>query len=340
MTTTHPQLVLSGMQPTNTLHLGNYLGALKNWVKMQAEMPCLFCVVDMHAITADAGYGKPAEMVASTREVAAAYLAAGVDMEKTPVFKQSAVPAHAELAWIFNCVARLGWLDRMTQFKEKSGKHKERASVGLYTYPVLMAADILVYKATHVPVGDDQKQHLELARDIAQKFNNDFGAPDFFPLPEPVIIGSGTRVMSLRDGSKKMSKSDESDFSRINLTDDADTIAAKIRKAKTDPAPLPGDEKGLEGRPEAENLFNIYAALADRPRAAVIGEFAGKQFSEFKNALGELAVAKLTPIAAEMRRLLADPAEIDRLLARGAERAGAIAEPVLAETKRLVGFRV
>jgi tryptophanyl-tRNA synthetase len=335
---THPHLVFSGMQPTNTLHLGNYLGALKNWVRLQDRMPCIYCVVDLHAITQDSAYGKAAELTAATREVTAAYLAAGVDLKRSIIFCQSRVAEHAELAWIFNCVARLGWLDRMTQFKEKTGKHKERASVGLYTYPVLMAADILLYKATHVPVGEDQKQHLELARDIAQKFNNDFGAPDFFPLPEPVIVGPGTRVASLRDGTKKMSKTDDSDYSRINLTDDADAIAQKIRKAKTDPAPLPADEKGLEGRPEAENLFNIYAALADEPRAAVIARFAGKQFSEFKNVLAELAVAKLTPIAAEMRRLLADPAELDRVLASGAERARAIAEPVLAETKKLVGF--
>ncbi|MBV9692323.1 MAG: tryptophan--tRNA ligase, partial [Alphaproteobacteria bacterium] len=253
---THPQLVLSGMQPTNTLHLGNYLGALKNWVRMQNEMPCLFCVVDMHALTQDSGYGKAGDVRRATREVTAAYIAAGVDPERTPVFAQSMVAEHAELSWIFNCVARLGWLDRMTQFKEKSGKHKERASVGLYTYPVLMAADILVYKATHVPVGEDQKQHLELARDIAQKFNNDFAVPDFFPLPEPVITGPATRVMSLRDGLKKMSKTDESDNSRINLTDDADTIANKIRKAKTDPHPLPTNENEFKSRPEAENLIN------------------------------------------------------------------------------------
>jgi tryptophanyl-tRNA synthetase len=334
----HKQLVFSGMQPTNTLHLGNYLGALKNWVKIQDQMPCIYCVVDMHAITADVGYAHPGELAQATREVAAAYIASGVDPTRSILFNQSRVPAHAELAWIFNCVARLGWMDRMTQFKEKSGKHKERASVGLYTYPVLMAADILVYKATHVPVGEDQKQHLELSRDVAQKFNNDFAAPDFFPLPEPVITGPGTRVMSLRDGAKKMSKSDDSDYSRINLTDDVDAIAQKIRKAKTDPAPLPESEKGLEGRPEAENLFNIYAALADEPRAQVVGQFAGQQFSGFKNALADLAVAKLTPIAAEMRRLLADPAEIDRILASGAERAGAIAEPILNDVKRLVGF--
>ena len=338
MSDAHKPLTFSGMQPTNTLHLGNYLGALKNWVKLQDQMPCIYCVVDMHAITADAGYAKPGELRTAVREVAAAYIAAGVDPKRSILFQQSAVPAHAELAWIFNCVARLGWMDRMTQFKEKSGKHKERASVGLYTYPTLMAADILVYKATHVPVGEDQKQHLELTRDVAQKFNNDYGAPDFFPLTEPVITGAATRVMSLRDGSKKMSKSDDSDFSRINLTDDADAVAAKIRKARTDPNPLPNDEKGLEGRPEAENLINIFAALADEPRAAVIARFAGQQFSGFKNELAELAVAKIAPIATEMRRLLTDTAEIDRTLANGAQRAAAIAAPILAETKKLVGF--
>ncbi|HWU57002.1 MAG TPA: tryptophan--tRNA ligase [Rhizomicrobium sp.] len=335
---THKPLVLSGMQPTNTLHLGNYLGALKNWVRMQDEMPCLFCVVDMHAITQDVGYGKPAELTLATREVTAAYIAAGVDPRRTPIFNQGQVPEHGELAWIFNCVARLGWLDRMTQFKEKSGKHKERASVGLYTYPVLMAADILVYKATHVPVGEDQKQHLELARDIAQKFNNDFGVPDFFPQPEPVIVGAATRVMSLRDGTKKMSKSDESDMSRINLTDDADAIANKIKRAKTDPNPLPADAKELEGRPEAENLLNIYAALADQDRDAVIAQFAGQQFSGFKTQLADLTVAKLSPIASEMRRLLADPAEIDRTLKDGAGRARAIATPIMDEVKKRVGF--
>src|SRR3954471_4848653 len=298
----HKQLVLSGMQPTNTLHLGNYLGALKNWVRLQEQMPCLFCVVDMHAITQDVGYGHPAELTQATREVTAAYIAAGVDPRRTPIFNQGQVPEHGELAWVFNCVARLGWLDRMTQFKEKSGKHKERSSVGLYTYPVLMAADILVYKATHVPVGEDQKQHLELSRDVAQKFNADYEVPDFFPLPEPVIVGPGTRVMSLRDGTKKMSKSDESDLSRINLTDNADTIAQKIRKARTDPAPLPDTDEGFKGRPEAENLVNIYAALSDTPRDRLIAQFAGRQFSEFKGALADLAVAKITPIATEMRR--------------------------------------
>jgi tryptophanyl-tRNA synthetase len=339
MTTSHPQRVLSGMQPTNTLHLGNYLGALKNWVKMQDQMECLFCVVDMHAIT-DVGYAKPEEITRSTREVTAAYIAGGIDPKKSPIFNQARVPAHAELAWIFNCVARLGWLDRMTQFKEKSGKHKERSSVGLYTYPVLMAADILVYKATHVPVGEDQKQHLELARDIAQKFNNDYLQPDYFPLPEPVITGPGTRVMSLRDGLKKMSKSDESDNSRINLTDDADTIAAKIRKAKTDPHPLPSNENEFKGRPEAENLLNIYAALADEPLADVRARFAGQQFSTFKGTLADLAVAKLEPITLEMRRLMAEPAEIDKILADGAEKAAAIANPIVHEVKKIVGFAV
>jgi len=334
----HSQLVLSGMQPTHTLHLGNYLGALKNWVKMQDQMPCLFCVVDMHAITQDVGYGHAQDLTRQTREVAAAYIAGGIDPARSPIFNQSQVPEHGELAWVFNCVARLGWLDRMTQFKEKSGKHKERASVGLYTYPVLMAADILVYKATHVPVGEDQKQHLELARDIAQKFNNDFAAPDFFPQPEPVIMGPGTRVMSLRDGTKKMSKSDESDLSRINLTDDADTIARKIRKATTDPNPLPDNKDGLAGRPEAENLLSIYAALSDRKLEEVIGESAGQQFSGFKNALADLTIAKVEPITAKMRALLADPAEIDRVLKAGSQRARAIAVPVMEEVKKKVGF--
>ena len=326
------------MQPTNTLHLGNYLGALKNWVRMQDEMDCLFCVVDMHAITDDAGYRKPLDVKRATHEVTAAYIAAGIDPERSPIFAQSMVAEHAELAWIFNCVARLGWLDRMTQFKEKTGKHKERASVGLYTYPVLMAADILVYKATHVPVGEDQKQHLELSRDIAQKFDNDYGVPDFFPQPEPVIVGPATRVMSLRDGLKKMSKTDESDNSRINLTDSADTIAQKIRKAKTDPNPLPMDAKGFEGRPEAENLVNIFAALSEKTKESVLAEFGGQQFSAFKNALADLTVSKIAPIADEMRRLLAHPDEIDRILHRSADHARAIAAAVMAEVKKVVGF--
>ncbi len=331
----HKPLVFSGMQPTNTLHLGNYLGALKNWVKLQERMPCIYCVVDMHAITM---WQEPKELAQATREVTAAYIAAGVDPKRSILFAQSQVPEHAELAWVFSCVARLGWLDRMTQFKEKTGKNKERSSVGLYIYPTLMAADILAYKATHVPVGEDQKQHLELARDIAQKFNNDFHAPDFFPLPEPVIVGHGTRVMSLRDGQKKMSKSDESDLSRINLTDDADMIAQKIRKARTDPHPLPDAVKGLEGRPEAENLVNIFAALAEETPERVIADYKGAQFSKFKEALADLAVSKLTPMAGEMRRLLADPAEIDRILKAGAARARAIAAPIMAEVRRIVGF--
>ena len=335
---THAPLVLSGMQPTNTLHLGNYLGALKNWVRMQNEMPCLFCVVDMHAMTQESGYAHPEEMTRATREVTAAYIAAGVDAAKTPIFNQSRVPEHGELAWIFNCVARLGWMDRMTQFKEKAGKDKERASVGLYTYPVLMAADILVYRATHVPVGEDQKQHLELARDIAVKFNNDYKVPDFFPQPEPVITGAATRVMSLRDGSKKMSKTEPSDMSRINLTDDADAIADKIKRARTDPDALPDSKDGLKGRAEAENLLNIYAALSDQTLDATIVQFAGQQFSAFKPALAELTVAKLSPITTEMRRLLGDPAEIDRILKSGADKARDIATPIMDEVKKTVGF--
>jgi len=329
-----PKRILSGIQASGSLHLGNYLGALKRFVAMQDEGPFLF-VADMHAVTV---WQHPAVLAAQTREIAAAYLASGLDPKKATIFPQSAVPAHAELAWIFNCVARLGWLDRMTQFKEKSGKHKERSSVGLYTYPVLQAADILLYKATHVPVGEDQKQHLELTRDIAQKFNNDFDAPGFFPLTEPVIEGPATRVMSLRDGMAKMSKSDPSDLSRINLMDDADAIAAKIRKAKTDPEPLSETLEGLAERPEARNLVAIYAALAGTTREAVMAEFGGKGFGTFKPALAELAVQSLSPITAEMRRLMNDPAEVDRVLEAGAERAREIAEPVIEETKRLVGF--
>lgn len=329
-----PRRVLSGIQASGALHLGNYLGALKKFVAMQDEGPFLF-VADMHAITV---WQDPAALADQRRGVAAAYLAAGLDPDKATIFAQSAVPAHAELAWIFNCVARLGWLDRMTQFKEKSGKHKERASVGLYTYPVLQAADILLYKATHVPVGEDQKQHLELTRDIAQKFNNDYAAPGFFPLPEPLIQGPGARIMSLRDGMAKMSKSDPSDASRINLLDEADAIAAKIRKARTDPEPLPEAPDGLAERPEAKNLVGIYAALAGTTPAQVLAEFGGQGFGAFKPRLAELAVAELAPVGERLRRLLADPAEIDRVLARGAERAREAAEPVIAETKRLVGF--
>lgn len=327
--------VFSGVQPSGALHLGNYLGALVKFVALQETMQCLYCVVDLHAITA---WQDPAALAAQTREIAAAYIAAGVDPAKVVIFPQSAVHEHAELAWILNCVARLGWLDRMTQFKEKSGKHKERASVGLYTYPVLQAADILLYKATHVPVGEDQKQHLELTRDIAAKFNHDFDAPGFFPLTEALIEGPGARVMSLRDGTAKMSKSDPSDQSRINLTDDADAIAGKIRRAKTDPLPLPETVEGLRDRPEADNLVGIYAALSDQSRAEVLASFGGQGFGDFKPALADLLAAKLAPVSERMRRLMADPAEIDRILASGADAARAIAAPVLAETKRLVGF--
>src|SRR3981081_615769 len=292
--------VFSGVQPTGNLHLGNYLGAIVKFVALQERYDCIYCVVDLHAITV---WQDPQELPKAIREVTAAFIACGIDPKKHIVFNQSQVAEHAELAWVFNCVARLGGLNRMTQFKEKAGKDRENASIGLYDYPVLMAADILVYRATHVPVGEDQKQHLELSRDIAQKFNNDFSAsiaslglgPAFFPQPEPLIQGPATRVMSLRDGTKKMSKSDPSDYSRINLTDDADAIAQKVRKAKTDPEPLPHDEKGLESRPEADNLVGIYAALADREKEEVVGEFAGKQFSEFKAALVQLAGARRGP---------------------------------------------
>jgi tryptophanyl-tRNA synthetase len=340
--------VFSGVQPTGNLHLGNYLGAIVNFVKLQETHNCIYCVVDMHAITQGVDvWGGPAELARNTREVTAAFIAAGIDPKKHIVFNQSQVSGHAELAWIFNCVARMGWLSRMTQFKDKAGKDREAASVGLFDYPVLMAADILVYRATHVPVGEDQKQHLELSRDIAQKFNNDFGDSIrghgfnegvFFPLPEPVITGPATRVMSLRDGTKKMSKSDASDNSRINLTDDAETIAAKIRKAKTDPEPLPSEEKGLEARPEADNLVGIYAALSGRSKAEVLTEFGGGQFSSFKNALVELCVAKLAPIASEMKRLVADPSHVDSILIDGAERAEAIAAETMKAAKDIVGF--
>jgi tryptophanyl-tRNA synthetase len=336
--------VFSGMQPTGNLHLGNYLGAMVRWVEMQKSHECIYCVVDMHAITL---WQDPMELKQAIRSVTAAYIAAGLDPNRSILFNQSQVHEHAELAWIFNCVARLGWLNRMTQFKEKAGKDRENASVGLYAYPVLMAADILAYRATHVPVGDDQKQHLELCRDIAQKFNNDFAASirsagfedgTFFPLPEPVIMGPATRVMSLRDGTRKMSKSEPSDMSRINLTDDADTIARKFQRAKTDPHPLPGYETELEGRPEADNLVGIYAALADTSKAAVLAEFGGGQFSTFKKSLSELAVARIAPVNAEMNRLLADPAEIDLILAAGAQKAQAIAAPIVARVKDIVGF--
>ena len=328
------QRIFSGIQPTGNLHLGNYLGAIQNWVRLQENFECIFCVVDLHAITV---WQDPAELRASTREVAAAMIAAGVDPKKHIVFNQSQVSAHAELAWIFNCVARLGWLNRMTQFKEKAGKNKENASVGLFAYPNLMAADILSYKGTHVPVGEDQKQHLELARDIAQKFNNDFGV-DFFPVVEPVITGEATRVMSLRDGSNKMSKSDPSDLSRINMVDDADEIAKKIRKAKTDPDALPSTKEGFEGRPEAANLMAIYAALSDTTVDDVLVRFGGKQFSAFKQELSDLAVETLSPIQDEMRRLIAAPDYVDEVLRDGAERAREISHPIIREVHEIVGF--
>jgi tryptophanyl-tRNA synthetase len=339
--------VFSGMQPTHTLHLGNYLGALKRWVAMQASHECIYCVVDLHAITQPVSvWGGPSVLTRSIREVAAAYIAAGIDPKRSILFNQSQVAEHAELAWIFNTVARLGWLNRMTQFKEKAGKDRENASVGLYGYPVLMAADILLYKATAVPVGEDQKQHLELTRDIAQKFNTDFAesiaanglAETYFPLTEPMIGGPASRVMSLRDGTKKMSKSDPSDYSRLNMTDDADAIAQKVRKAKTDAGALPSEEEGLKGRPEADNLVGIYAGLADISKQEVLTQFGDAQFSSFKSALVDLAVAKLAPINGEMTRLLADPAEIDRILADGADRARAIATVTMVQVRDIMGF--
>ena len=327
--------VFSGIQPTNHLQLGNYLGAVKRSVDMQnSGIETIYCIVDLHAITV---WQNPADLTRATRELAAGYIAAGLDPARSILFNQSQVPEHAQLAWVFNCVARMGWLNRMTQFKDKAGKNRENASVGLFTYPNLMAADILAYHATMVPVGEDQKQHLELTRDIAIKFNNDFGV-DFFPITEPVIEGVATRVMSLRDGTKKMSKSDPSDMSRINLTDDADTIALKLRKARTDPDPLPDSLDGLAERPEARNLVNIYAALSDTTPDAVIAEFAGQPFSAFKPALADLAVAKLAPLSSEMARLMQDPAEIDRILADGAVRARAIAAPILRRTYDIVGM--
>ena len=347
--------VFSGVQPTGNLHLGNYLGAISRFVPLQDQMPAIFCVVDMHAITVKFD---PQELTRATREVTAAYLAAGIDPAKAIIFNQSQVREHAELAWVFNCIARMGWLNRMTQFKEKAGKNRENASVGLFAYPSLMAADILAYRATHVPVGDDQKQHLELTRDIAQKFNNDFaerikalglGVPNptpspelpdelYLPLTEPMIAGPATRIMSLRDGTKKMSKSDPSDLSRINLRDSADDIAKKVRKAKTDPEPLPSAEDGLNERPEAANLVGIYAALIQGTKAQVLREFGGQPFSVFKPALADLAVDRLAPMADEMNRLLADPASIDAILKDGAERASAIAEPVLRDVRAICGF--
>ncbi|MFT5486121.1 MAG: tryptophanyl-tRNA synthetase [Paracoccaceae bacterium] len=326
--------IFSGVQPTGNLHLGNYLGAIRNFVGLQNDYECIYCVVDLHAITV---WQDPKELVGNTREVTAAFLAAGIDPKGSIIFNQSQVSAHAQLAWIFNCVSRLGWLNRMTQFKEKAGKHRENASVGLYAYPNLMAADIMAYKATHVPVGEDQKQHLELTRDIAQKFNNDFGV-EFFPAVEPLIFGEATRVMSLRDGSKKMSKSDPSDQSRITFTDTADEISKKIRRAKTDPEELPSETDGLKERPEASNLVGIYAALSGQTSADVLQEFGGRGFGDFKPALADLAIEKLAPISDEMRKLMADPGHIDAILADGAERAQALADPILREVHEIVGL--
>ncbi|WP_416907284.1 MAG: tryptophan--tRNA ligase [Polymorphobacter sp.] len=327
--------VFSGIQPTGNLHLGNYLGAIRNWVRMQDSHDCVFCVVDLHAITVAQD---PKALRAGIREMTAALIASGLDPDRCVLFNQSAVRVHAELAWILMCTARMGWLGRMTQFKEKSGKDREGASVGLFTYPVLQAADILAYKATHVPVGEDQKQHLELARDIALKFNTDTGT-ELFPLPEPVIEGPATRVMSLRDGSAKMSKSDPSDAARINLTDSADAIAQKIKRAKTDPEPLPSDRAGLAGRPEAANLVGLMAALSGQSVEAVLAEWGGQGFGAFKPALADAMVAALAPITARFNALKDDHATLDAILARGAEKARAIAEPVLIEAQRAVGFR-
>jgi len=329
--------IFSGVQPTGNLHLGNYLGAIRNFARLQDGNDCLYCIVDMHAITV---WQDPAQLKQNTREVTAAFLAAGIDPTDNIIFNQSQVPQHAELAWIFNCVARLGWLNRMTQFKEKAGKHRENASVGLYVYPNMMAADILAYKATHVPVGEDQKQHLELTRDVAQKFNNDFGE-EFFPIVEPLIMESAARIMSLRDGTKKMSKSDESDYSRINLTDDPDAIELKIRKARTDPEPVPdGSPDGgtRETRPEAFNLIEIFGALTDRSIADVQRDYGGQQFSAFKRALTEVAVENLGPMGLEMQRLMADPGHVDKVLADGSKRAREIAGPILEDVYRIVGF--
>ncbi|MEM6823593.1 MAG: tryptophan--tRNA ligase [Pseudomonadota bacterium] len=336
MAPTFTPRVFSGIQPSGGLTLGNYLGALKRFVEMQDEghFETIYCLVDLHAITV---WQDPEVLRRNTRELAAFFIASGIDVERSVLFNQSQVPEHAQLAWIFNCVARMGWMGRMTQWKDKAGKNSENASLGLFAYPALMAADILAYHATHVPVGDDQKQHLELTRDIAIKFNNDFGV-EFFPITEPVIGGPAMRVMSLRDGAKKMSKSDPSDMSRINMGDDADAIAKKIRKAKTDPAPLPSEPDGLKERPEARNLIEIYAALAETSVETVTEEFAGQNFGVFKPRLADLAVEKLAPISTRMRDLADDPAEIDRILAKGALRAREIATPILEQTYDIIGL--
>lgn len=328
--------VVSGIQPTGNLHLGNYLGAIRNWVKMQDEGECLFFLADLHAISQP---HVPAELTANTREMAAALIACGIDTDKSILFNQTQVPAHSQLQWLLNGTARMGWLNRMTQWKDKAGKNREGASVALFTYPVLQAADVLLYQATHVPVGEDQKQHLELARDIAQKFNNDFGdGDDIFTLPEPIIPPEAARIMSLRDGTAKMSKSDPSDMSRINLTDDADTIMQKVRKAKTDPEPLPSEKEGLAGRAEAENLVGIYAALEGSNVDSVLRQFGGQGFGAFKPALGELLVSKLAPIAERLNALRSDSAAIDAALQKGAEKARALAQPTLDRTYQALGL--
>jgi tryptophanyl-tRNA synthetase len=327
--------IVSGIQPTGNLHLGNYLGAIKRWVMMQDEAECLIFLADLHAITV---YIDPDELAANVREMAAALIACGIDSERTLLFNHARVPAHPELTWILNCTARIGWLNRMTQFKEKSGKNREGASVGLFDYPVLQAADVLLYQATHVPVGEDQKQHVELIRDIATKFNTDYKV-ELFTLPEPLIGDTAARIMSLRDGTAKMSKSDPSDMSRINLTDDSDSIAQKVRKAKTDPEPLPDAMEGLEGRPEAKNLVLIYAALADEAPQAVLARFAGQGFGAFKPALADLLVETFRPIKARLDELRSNPDELDRILARGAERAAALAQPTLDGAYAAVGLR-
>jgi tryptophanyl-tRNA synthetase len=343
---TFTQRVFSGIQPSGDLHLGNYLGAIRRFVPLQDTHETIYCVVDMHAITV---WQEPNALRRATREVAAAFIAAGLDPKRSIIFNQSQVIQHAELAWVFNCVARIGWMNRMTQFKDKAGKNSENVSLGLLAYPSLMAADILLYKATEVPVGDDQKQHLELTRDIAAKFNNDYAASitehglgdadgQFFPITEPLIAGPATRIMSLRDGTKKMSKSDPSDQSRISLLDDADAISKKIKKATTDPAELPLDLEGLKGRPEADNLVGIYAALSDKTKADVLAEFGGQGWGKFKPALADLAVAELAPMNGEMRRLLDDPATIDAVLRDGAERASVIAEKTMADVRDIIGF--
>ena len=330
-----PMRVVSGIQPTGDLHLGNLLGAILRWVRMQDEAECLFFLADLHALTVDVD---PAQLSANIREMAAALIASGIDPDRSILFQQSAVREHAELAWVLQCTARMGWLNRMTQFKEKSGKNKEGASVGLFAYPVLQAADVLLYHATHVPVGDDQKQHIELARDIALKFNNDYDA-ELFTVPEP-FIGGGTaaRVMSLRDGSAKMSKSDPSDMSRINLTDSDDAIAQKIRKARTDPEPLPSEPAGLNSRPEAKNLVGIYAAVTGATVESVLADHAGQGFGSFKPVLADAVVALIAPLRARLIELRADPAEIDRVLAAGAGKARELAAPTLAQAYRVVGL--